>query len=194
MRDMEQPLQLFSKWFDEELELSKASIPTAVCLSTNGLDEFPNARFLSLKELIDDSFIITGPVNSRKGIEIENNAKVALTFWWTETERQIRIQGFATKISKQLADKYFEARNRHSQAVSLISEQGKEADDLKIMENKVFEKVSETIKISRPENWGGFSIKPIRIEFMEFKKTRFHDRKLYEIKDDGGWSLRLIQP
>lgn len=187
------PIEIFTKWFDEELKLSKARIPTAVCLSTVGIDNYPNARFVSYKELIDNSFIITGPLNSRKGIEIENNDKVALTFWWTETERQIRIQGVATKISEQLADKYFNERNLNSQAVSSICEQGKEIDNLEQLEKKILEKVSERSKIIRPNNWSGFSIKPIRIEFMEFKKTRFHDRKLYEI-ENGEWTLKQIQP
>ncbi|SDL63974.1 pyridoxine/pyridoxamine 5'-phosphate oxidase [Kriegella aquimaris] len=193
MKNKEQPTQLFLKWFDEELKLSKVRIPTAVCLSTMGTDDFPNARFVSFKELIDDSFIITGPLNSRKGLEIENNNKVALTFWWTETERQVRIQGIASKISDQLADKYFEARNTNSQAVSLICEQGKETDNLKKLEQKVLDKVSENTKISRPQNWSGFSIKPTRIEFMEFKKTRFHERKLYQVVADD-WTLKNIQP
>ena len=193
MKNKKQPIQLFLKWFDEELKRSKVRIPSAVCLSTTGTDDFPNARFVSFKELIDDSFIITGPLNSRKGLEIEKNNKVALTFWWTETERQIRIQGFATKISDQLADKYFDARSTNSQAVSLVSEQGKETDNLKELEQKVLEKVTENTKISRPRNWSGFSIKPIRIEFMEFKKSRFHDRKLYEVVADD-WTLKRIQP
>lgn len=193
MKNINQPIQLFSKWFNEELKLSKAQIPTAVCLSTIGLDDFPNARFVSFKELIDNSLVITGPLNSRKGIEIESNDKVALTFWWSATERQIRIQGLATKISEQLADKYFNERNLYSQAVSSICEQGKEIDNLEQLEKKVLEKVSEKTEITRPQNWSGFSIKPIRIEFMEFKKTRFHDRKLYEI-ENGAWNLKQIQP
>lgn len=188
-----EPIEIFKKWFDEELELSKARIPTAVCLSTIGIDNFPNARFVSFKEIFDNSFIITGPLNSRKGIEIENNDKVALTFWWTETERQIRIQGIATKIPEQLADKYFNDRNVNSQAVSSICEQGKETDNLEQLEKKVLEKVFQNTKITRPQNWSGFSIKPIRIEFMEFKKTRFHDRKLYKI-ENGEWNIKQIQP
>ncbi len=193
MMNKKQPIQLFSKWFDEELKLSKARIPTAVCLSTIGMDNFPNARFVSFKELIDNSFVITGPLNSRKGIEIDSNNKVALTFWWSETERQIRIQGLATKISEQLANKYFNERNVNSQAVSSICEQGKEIDNPGQLEKSVLEKVAEKTKITRPQNWSGFSIKPIRIEFMEFKKTRFHDRKLYEIENNE-WSLKQIQP
>lgn len=193
MKNIKNPIDLFSKWFNEELKLSKVRIPTAVCLSTIGIDDFPNARFVSFKELVDDSFVITGPLNSKKGIEIENNDKVALTFWWTQTERQIRIQGMATKIPEQLANKYFDERNVNSQAVSSICEQGKEIDNLEQLEKRVMGKVSEKTKITRPENWGGFAIKPTRIEFMEFKKTRFHDRKLYEIENDK-WNLKQIQP
>jgi pyridoxamine 5'-phosphate oxidase len=193
MKNTKQPLELFLKWFKKELKLSKTRIPTAVCLSTIGIDNFPNARFVSFKELVDKSFIITGSLNSRKGTEIENNDNVALTFWWTETERQIRIQGIATKISDQLADRYFSERNVNSQAVSLICEQGKEIDNLAQLEKKVLKKVSEKIKIIKPKDWRGFSIKPVRIEFMEFKKTRFHDRKLYEI-ENGEWNVKQIQP
>ncbi len=187
------PLQLFSEWFQEEMTLTKVQIPSAVCLSTNGIDGFPNARFVSFKELRNDTFIITGPLNSRKGVEIESNANVALTFWWTETERQIRIQGVATKISEQLADNYFNERDAYSQAVSLICEQGKEIDNLELLEKQVAERVAEKTKITRPKNWGGFGITPIRIEFMEFKKNRFHDRKHYQ-KDNDTWILNQIQP
>lgn len=193
MKNTKQPISLFTKWFEEELKLSKVRIPTAVCLSTIGIDNYPNARFVSFKELVNNCFIITGPLNSRKGTEIENNEKVALTFWWTETERQIRIQGVATKISEQLADKYFDERNVNSQAVSSICEQGKEIDNLEQLEKKVLDKVLEKTRIIRPKDWSGFSIKPTRIEFMEFKKTRFHNRKLYEI-ENGEWNMKQIQP
>ncbi|OBX25842.1 pyridoxamine 5'-phosphate oxidase [Gelidibacter algens] len=187
-----EPIEIFKKWLDEELKLSKARISSAVSLSTIGMDSFPNARFVSYKELIYNCFIITGSLNSRKGIEMETNDKVALTFWWTETERQIRIQGIASRLSEELADHYFSERNLNSQAVSSICEQGKEIDNLEQLEKKVLEKVSEKTAITRPNNWGGFSIKPLRIEFMDFKKTRYHDRKLYEI-ENGEWNLKQLQ-
>ena len=187
------PIELFKKWFSEEEKLSKLSVPTAVCLSTVGLDGFPNARFVSLKEIVDESFIITTPLESRKGLEIENNNKVALTFWWTETERQVRIQGIATTITKELAQKYFHERDLDSQVVSLICQQGKEIDDIKLLEKRIAEATLTNSKIEIPKNWGGYSIEPIRIEFMEFNKTRFHDRKLYEIENNK-WTLKQLQP
>lgn len=193
MEKINNPILVFNEWYEEELNLTNVRIPSAVCLSTNGLDSFPNARFVSFKEIVDGSFIITGPLDSRKGIEINNNNKVSLTFWWTETERQVRIQGIATVIEEKLANTYFNERNNTSKIVSSICEQGKEVENLKRLEDKILAKEAENKRIDKPKNWGGFSIKPIRIELMEFKKTRFHDRKLYEAKN-GEWYMKQLQP
>jgi pyridoxamine 5'-phosphate oxidase len=189
------PIVQFNKWSEEEYRLSTVSIPTAVCLSTIGLDGFPNARIVSFKEVMNNSFIFTGSIASRKGLEIIKNNKVVLTFWWTETERQVRIQGTAHRISDKLADRYFSKRNKDSQIVSLVSEQGKELKNIKTLVNKYdYIKQNSTNEIiKRPKNWGGFSIKPIRIEFLEFKESRFHNRKLYEMTN-GKWTYKLIQP
>lgn len=189
------PIKIFHRWYQEEINLTKVRLPSACCLSSNGTDGFPNARFVSLKEVIEGNFIITGPLNSRKGIEINKSQNVALTFWWPETERQVRIQGVATKISNQLADKYFFERNRDSQIVSIVSNQGKEIENLSTLVDKF-----ETLKteqanklLDRPDNWGGFSISPVRIELLEFNETRFHDRKLFELHN-AKWTVKQIQP
>lgn len=189
------PIELFKEWYEQELKATAFKIPSACCLSTIGVDGFPNARFVSLKDILNDQFIITGTLSSRKGIEIENSEKVSLTFWWTETEKQVRIQGNAIKISEQLADKYFSERNRDSQIASVASLQGKELfdkEELTIKYNKI-ELENNNKAIDRPENWGGYKIEPIRIEFLEFKPTRFHERTLYELIN-GQWNTKLLQP
>ena len=92
------PFLTFEEWYQEELNQTQVNIPSACCLSTNGLDGYPNARFVSLKEITNGAFVVTGPLNSRKGLEISQSSKVSLTFWWTLTERQVRIQGDAETI------------------------------------------------------------------------------------------------
>jgi pyridoxamine 5'-phosphate oxidase len=189
------PIELFKQWFQEEQALSKVRISSACCLSTIGMDGFPNARFLSLKDVLNDCFIITGSQNSRKGIEINNSEKIALTFWWTETEKQVRLQGVATKITDQLADKYFSERNRDSQIVSIVSEQGDDLDNIEdlIQAYENLEFTHKNKQLSRPDNWGGYSIEPIRIEFLTFKSTRFHYRILYEKQHDI-WKIKRLKP
>ncbi len=189
------PLAIFQNWFQQQLSFTKDRIPTACCLSTIGLDNFPNARFVSLKEIIDENFIVTGPLTSRKGREINENNKVALTFWWTETERQIRIQGIATPIALELADKYFYERSKDSQIVSIVSNQGQEIRNINELIDKYnhLDTLVPSTELKRPENWGGYAIRPVRIEFLQFQSTRFHNRQLFMLANDK-WTEKQLQP
>ncbi|WP_422105869.1 pyridoxine/pyridoxamine 5'-phosphate oxidase [Winogradskyella sp.] len=189
------PIQKFKVWYNEELEKTSVRIPSACCLSSIGQDGYPNSRFVSLKELIENKFVITGPLDSRKGKELLANSKASLTFWWTETERQIRVQGDAIQIEKDLADRYFKERNKASQIVSRISEQGTEIDDLRTL-IALLEKQKGHYSgraVSRPEQWSGFYIVPKRIEFMEFKESRLHLRELFTHEGEK-WNKLILQP
>lgn len=187
------PIGIFEKWFDEECSRSAARIPSACCLSTIGTDGYPNARFVSFKGLSNGGLIITGPVDSRKGTEIRANHRVALTFWWPETERQVRIQGVASPLDEELADKLFSKRDRDSRLVSILSRQGQETEDPTEL-FRCFEEIrNRGEELSRPDHWGGFLVGPERIELMEFRPSRFHDRKLFERQADG-WKMRVLQP
>ncbi|MHC6200401.1 pyridoxine/pyridoxamine 5'-phosphate oxidase [Elizabethkingia miricola] len=188
-------ISLFNNGLEREMQVHKQKLPYACCLSTEGLNGFPNARFVSLKEIRNEEFVVTGTLTSRKGEEINHNNKVALTFWWPETQQQVRIQGEARLISGLVLDSYFNERNRESQIVSVVSDQGKELHDLNELILK-FDAVANNTEISeirRPDNWGGYAIVPFRIEFLVFSESRFHDRTLYERKDQI-WQKKKIQP
>jgi pyridoxamine 5'-phosphate oxidase len=189
------PIDKFTRWYNDEQNISQVKMPSACCISTIGTDGFPNARFVSLKDMLENRFIVTGSLTSRKGIEINASNKVALTFWWPETERQVRIQGYAKLLPPHLADKYFTARSRESQIVSVISEAGQPIQNPEALHEKY--KAIETSfankPLPRPEKWGGYSIDPFRIEFLEFKPNRFHDRVLYELVNEE-WTVMQLQP
>ncbi|MBQ4819134.1 pyridoxal 5'-phosphate synthase [Aquimarina sp. MMG016] len=189
------PIEQFNNWYEEEIKKSNLRIPSACCLTSIGFDEYPNSRFVSLKEVVDHKFVITGPLNSRKGAELFHNPKSSLTFWWTETERQVRIQGDAYPIEESLANTYFESRNRDSKIVSHICNQGESIESLDILVESFAAKKSklENTEIKRPENWGGFYLNPKRIEFMEFKKNRLHFRELFT-KENNIWVNTFLQP
>lgn len=193
-RNIINPIKIFKEWYKEECQLSKAAITSACCLSTIGLDGFPNSRFISLKDIINDNFIITGSLNSLKGMEIKRNNKVAITFWWTETSRQVRIQGTAKRINDHLADKYFNERDYGSKVVSFLSRQGEKIENYNSLEeelSKYLIKSNEVIK--RPADWGGYSINPLRIELMEFRLSRLHYRKLFELYEQN-WEMFILSP
>lgn len=192
---MKNPLELFNDWYQKELALSKVRIPSACCFSTLGEDGYPNSRFVSLKEIKNECFVITGPLNSRKGYEIDKTPKVSLTFWWTATEKQIRVQGDAYQLSDSEAIAYFSDRNYDSQIVSTIFNQGTEIKTLdELAQRFQAGKLNHQNKpIPKPKAWAGFYIKPKRIEFMEFKATRLHQRTLFS-KNEENWQKNYLEP
>lgn len=189
------PIALFQRWFDEHRQATRDTIPEACCLSTLALDGFPNARFVSLKDVSESQFFITGNLTSRKGLEIRESNKVALTFWWPEIERQVRLQGDARSIQSALADRYFAERSRESQIVSIVSRQGKELRDAQELLDKyeAFDRQHEPGMLKRPDDWGGYAITPVRMEFLGFQKNRFHQRELF-LWENEQWHHTYLQP
>ncbi|WP_300599517.1 pyridoxal 5'-phosphate synthase [Niabella sp.] len=189
------PLELFDNWYREEKMASGAALPGACCFTTLGLDGFPNSRFVSLKEVKENCFIITGSTAARKGQEIAAHSKVALAFWWPVTGKQVRIQGIATPVSAAAADRYFAERDRAARVVSALCEQGKPVADYDQMLEQ-FQYLLEhqrDVGDERPANWGGYAIAPVRIELMVFSETRLHERNYFE-QQDGRWVHQKLQP
>jgi pyridoxamine 5'-phosphate oxidase len=189
------PFTIFLRWFREYGTSAKSNYPGACVLSTIGADGFPNARNVSLK-LFEFPYLIFGTsMNSPKSGEIARDPKVALTFWWEEAMRQVRIQGMASEVDKETADFLFETRKKSAQLVSHISEQSMDLDSWeslqKSYENKL--KNSKDRIVERPATWGGFKVEPVRYEFMEFRESRLHERVLYYRNGDG-WETKMIQP
>lgn len=191
---MNDPITQFQNWFEEAVAQSTEAIPSACCLSTRGLDGYPSARFVSLKEVADGKFLIAGSMTSRKGQEIKLHPKAGLTFWWAEAARQVRIQGDVTFVEKSQVEALFRARSRESQVVSALCDQGTEIDHPDILEiafGQMKEKHAGD-RIEVPAGWGAICIDPKRIEFMEFKESRLHVRELFE--KSNGWVKSYLAP
>ncbi|WGK64867.1 pyridoxine/pyridoxamine 5'-phosphate oxidase [Croceiramulus getboli] len=190
---MEDPIRLFTTWLEKQKANAQSALADAVCLSTIGLDTFPNTRFVSLKDVRDGTFIITGSTASLKGQEIADHPSVALTFWWPETMRQVRIQGTANPITTTLAQLYFNERSERSRAISRVSKQGKYLTSIEELQDKIERTLLHPDALQKPEDWGGYAITPLRMEFMNFKEDRFHERLLFSYEQDN-WIRRRLQP
>ncbi len=123
------PVEWCRQLYADETGRTTSNVPAACCLSTIGTDGYPNARFVALKDVRADGFIVTGPLKSRKGMELDANPRAALTFWWPHTEKQVRVQGDVRPISEDEANKFFYDRSRESQLLALVSRQGEMLDD-----------------------------------------------------------------
>ncbi len=187
------PFDQFHIWLQEAIK-SEALEVNAMTLSTLGLDGFPNGRIVLLKEL-DSGFVFFTNYESEKGKELENSPKAALTFFWAELERQVRIQGTIEKISETESDAYFFSRPLGSQIGAWTSPQSKKINSreaLDQMQSQVEEEF-EHKAMRRPPHWGGYRLTPVKVEFWQGRPSRLHDRIVYE-KSEQGWQLFRLAP
>lgn len=188
------PFSQFEIWMNEALK-ARVNEPTAMSVATLGIDGFPDSRIVLLKDFNENGFTFFTNYTSKKGNSITKNPVVGLHFFWPELERQIRISGFAEKTSDSISDKYFYSRPVLSQIAAIVSTQSSKIASREYLDYqfKTFKETYNSENIKRPENWGGYLVKPVKFEFWQGRESRLHDRILYE-KDNGNWLISRLAP
>ena len=191
------PFDLFSIWLDEACKANVIE-PNAMCLSTC-LNNRPSARYVLLKGYDTRGFVWYTNYNSRKSDEAMASGFAALTFWWGDLERSVRIEGEVEKVSEEESDAYFNSRPRGSQIGAWSSNQSSKIssrEDLEQQEKDIIARFeSETEIVPRPPHWGGFRLVPDRMEFWKGRQSRLHDRIVFEREDDvSPWTTVRLQP
>ena len=191
----ENPMQQFRKWFYEVKDSNGVDEVNAMTINTIGTDGFPKGRVVLLKKYDEYGFYFYTNYTSEKGESIANNNKVSLSFFWPNMERQIIIQGFAEKTSEADSINYFHSRPKGSQIGAIVSHQSQVVDSREVLEKNLakLENKFENIEVPKPENWGGFLVKPISIEFWQGRPNRLHDRIRYKLKNDD-WIIERLAP
>lgn len=190
----EDPIIFFKKWLEEAID-SKAAEPNAMSLATVSEDGTPNSRIVLLKGVGERTIRFFTNFESRKGRDLEANPFAAVSFWWPELERQVRIKGSIKKVSRQESDTYFQSRPRESRLGAWASNQSTEVVNREKLREE-YEKVSKRFKnttIPTPEFWGGYDIYANEIEFWQGRPSRLHDRILYTYGNDT-WKFKRLQP
>lgn len=188
------PMQMFELWFQEALA-AEALEPNAMSLATATPDGKPSSRIVLLKQIKPDGFVFFTNYESLKAEQLKVNNYCALNFAWHELERQVRIEGRAEIISSQESDIYFEVRPAKSKLGAWASPQSKVIPNREYLEHLIFDFETRFAgkEITRPDNWGGYIVKPHLIEFWQGRKNRLHDRIRYRMMNDG-WKIERLAP
>jgi pyridoxamine 5'-phosphate oxidase len=189
------PIKQFQAWLNDAME-AKLPLPEAMTLATATPDGRPSARMVLLKQVDHDGFVFFTNYRSAKARQLDANPYAALVFYWAQLDRQVRVEGSVKRTSAQESRDYFQTRPRESQIGAWASAQSEVISARDVLEQRALELESLYCdrEIDCPEHWGGYRLKPERIEFWKSRVGRLHDRILYELQPDDSWTISRLAP
>jgi pyridoxamine 5'-phosphate oxidase len=189
------PIKLFELWFEEAIA-AKLPMPDAMTLATVAADGRPAARMVLLKQVDGYGFVFFTNYQSSKARQLESHPYAALVFFWPELERQVRVEGRVSKTSAEESAAYFKTRPRESQIGAWASPQSEVIPGREVLEQRARELAEQyhDREIECPPYWGGYRLRPDRIEFWKGRVGRLHDRISYELQPDDSWTIKRLAP
>jgi pyridoxamine 5'-phosphate oxidase len=189
------PIHQFQHWL-RDAEGADILEPNAMNLATASMDAIPSGRMVLLKGFDHRGFVFFTNHQSRKGRDLAENLRAALTFYWDRLERQVRVEGRVEHLCTCESDKYFESRPRESQRAALASPQSEPIESRERLEGRMQEVEAEYEgrDIPRPPHWGGYRVIPVAVEFWQGRENRLHDRLRYTRQTDGAWLIERLAP
>jgi len=188
------PIEQFHAWFRAAREAG-IEHPEAAAVATATPDGRPSCRMVLVKAVDERGFVFFTNYDSRKGGELSANPRAALLFHWEAQERQVRVEGPVTRTDRHQSIVYAHSRSRQSQLSALVSAQSRPVASRRVLEKRVAELSAAHPEGELPvsEHWGGFRVRPERMEFWQGGEWRLHDRFIYEPAGDG-WAITRLQP
>lgn len=188
------PMKQFSLWFQQALD-SNVAEPNAMSLATVNAQGRPSSRIVLIKDFDARGITWFTHYISRKGEELALNPQAALLFFWPALERQIRIEGRVERIAESESESYFKSRPLASRQGALASEQSRVIKDRALLEQRFEEvRLQHGDQVPRPSHWGGYRLVPDYWEFWQGRRSRLHDRIVFNNDPQQGWVRSRLQP
>jgi pyridoxamine 5'-phosphate oxidase len=189
------PIDQFEKWWQQALN-SAIVEPNAMTLATASADGMPSARIVLLKGFDQEGFVFYTNYKSYKAMQLDENPKACLIFFWKELERQVKIVGLVSKVPEGESNAYFSSRPEGSRIGAWTTPQSQVIENREWLDNRYQQLAKELggTHIQRPPHWGGYVVKPVIMEFWQGRPSRLHDRIQYTLEESGEWKIERLAP
>jgi pyridoxamine 5'-phosphate oxidase len=189
------PIVAFSGWL-ADAERAGLHEANAMVVSTVG-SAAPSSRMVLLKTVDERGFVFYTNYHSRKAAELSANQACCLLFPWHPLERQIRVEGTAEKVSPAESDVYFATRPRGAQIGAWASPQSEAVPGREFLLERYqsfSDRFAGQVQVTRPPHWGGYLVRPHRLEFWQGRPGRLHDRIAFDRLDGHTWVTQRLAP
>jgi pyridoxamine 5'-phosphate oxidase len=189
-----EPIAQFRQWFDEAVRADLLDV-NAMTLATADAHGRPDARIVLLKDVGPDGFVFFTNYESTKGQQLAANPRACLLFFWAELERQVRVTGHVTLVSRDDSEAYFRSRPFESRLGAWASQQSAVLPSRQAIEQR-FRDLQEQYEgrdVPLPPYWGGYRVMPEEVEFWQGRPSRLHDRLRYSRQGEA-WGLARLSP
>jgi len=190
----ERPLQLLADWVQEAKDLGMAE-PDAMNLATVDAKGNPHNRMVLMRHINEREIGFFTNLESRKAADIYATRRTSSTLWWPQLGRQVRIEGTATEMPRDMVEAYYQSRPRKSQIAAWASKQSTELASMNRLHQdfRQYEEKFSDKTVPTPTFWGGFTILVDKIEYWHGKPFRLHER-IVLTKGEQNWSTTRIYP
>jgi pyridoxamine 5'-phosphate oxidase len=189
------PIEQFTRWWNETLH-AQIEEANAMTLATASVDGMPSARIVLLKGYDERGFVFFTNYKSYKAMQLVENPKACLVFFWKELERQVRVVGLVKKLDAAESGTYFNSRPEGSKIGAWASPQSQVIENRAWLD-ETYRQLSEQLKnneIKKPDHWGGYLVQPVIVEFWQGRPSRLHDRLQYTLEESGNWKIERLAP
>jgi pyridoxamine 5'-phosphate oxidase len=189
------PLDRVRAWYEEAVAAGIAE-PEAMALATASADGVPSVRIVLLKGIDARGIRFFTNYESRKGRELAENPRAAVTLHWQRMHRAVRMEGAVERLAAAESDAYFASRGRGSRLGAWASRQGTAIAGRSVLEGAYAEADARHPgdDVPRPGYWGGYRLVPSAIELWQGRADRLHDREHFLRGEDGAWRSERLSP
>jgi pyridoxamine 5'-phosphate oxidase len=167
----------------------------AMTLSTSDLAGAPDARTLILKDLDEQGWWFATSAESVKGSQLTTHPAAALTFYWPQVGRQVRVRGPVLPGPAELSAADFRSRGTGARAVALASRESQPLDSRSACAQAVADaerQLAADPDLAAP-SWQVYAVVAQTVEFWQADKDRQHVRVQYR-RGEQGWTRTLLWP